>query len=96
MIRLLFLVILLGSIPGCAKPLVIDNGVQSRVFTPCTNDNFCFRDTYNIAWDSWCPMTERDYPVSYRTKQREYESNRIERILMPTEYAERAKNGGMR
>lgn len=67
----------------CATPLVIDNGTQSRVFTPCTNDSLCFRNTYNVAWDNGCSPHAQDYPVSYRTKQTEYESNRVEYILLP-------------
>lgn len=50
--RLLCLIVLLGAVSGCAKPVVIDNGTQSRVFIPCTNDNLCFKDTYNVAWDN--------------------------------------------
>jgi hypothetical protein len=69
---------------GCyATPLVIDNGTQSRVFTPCTNNNLCFRDTYNVTWDNGHSCYGRDYPVSYRSKQSEYESNRVEYILLP-------------
>lgn len=83
--RLLYLIVLLGAVSGCcAKPVVIDNGTQSRVFIPCTNDNLCFKDTYNVAWDNWCPSMYRDYPVSYRTKQSEYESSRVEYLLLPT------------
>jgi len=88
--RLICLVFLSSTISGCATPVIIDNGSQSRVFTPCTNNDFCFRDTYNIAWDnsrSCCPDYGRsycpDYPVSYRSKQSEYESNKVEYILLP-------------
>lgn len=81
--RLLLFAALLGLSSGCATPLVIDNGTQTRVFTPCTNDNFCFRNTYNIAWDTGHTFNNRDYPVTYRTKQTEYESNRVEYLLLP-------------
>ena len=83
--KLLCLIFLLGSVTGCARPLMIDNGIQSRVFTPCTNDNLCIRDSYNIAWDYTCSSSFPDYPVSYRTKQSEYQSNRVEYILRPNE-----------
>ena len=80
---LLCLAVLTCCASCCAKPVVIDNGVHTRVFTPCTDNNLCFRDTYNIAWDSWCTYGGHDYPVSYRTKQTEYESGKVEYILMP-------------
>jgi hypothetical protein len=81
--RLLWYIFLMSFISGCATPLIIDNGNQSRVFTPCTNNDLCFRDTYNVAWDNWCQYNCRDYPVSYRSKQSEYESNKVEYILLP-------------
>ncbi len=81
--KLLCFMFLMGAVSGCAKPVVIENGTQSRVFTPCTSDNLCFRDSYNIAWDYWCTSSQRDYPISYRTKQSEYESSRVEYILLP-------------
>ena len=92
------LLILLCLMSGCAaNPLVIDNGAQSRVFTPCTNDNLCFRDTYNIAWDGGCSSYNQSYPVSYRSKQSEYESNRVEYILLPQTFtANQAEWGGRR
>ena len=94
--RLLSILVLLGAVSGCAKPVVIDNGTQRRVFIPCTNDNLCFKDTYNVAWDNWCPSIYRDYPVSYRTKQSEYESNRVEYLLLPTSVVEREQIGVVR
>lgn len=82
--KLVLRLILLSSIlSGCATPLVIDNGAQSKVFIPCENDILCFRDTYNVAWDNRCPNVYRDFPVSYRTKQTEFESSRVEYILLP-------------
>lgn len=90
--------VLLGAISGCcAKPVVIDNGTQSRVFIPCTNDNLCFKDTYNVVWDKGCSSAYRDYPISYRTKQSEYESNRVEYLLLPTSVVmEREQTGVVR
>lgn len=83
---LLLLSFLISIISGCATPIIIDNGSQTRVFTPCTNNNLCFRDSYNIVWDNTSPYHCRDYPVSYRTKQSEYESNKVEYILLPRSY----------
>ena len=82
---------------GCTtKPLMLDNGVQQRVFTPCTDDKLCFRDTYDVSWDTWrnwcnwCDQGEvssrRDFPVTYRTKQMEYESRKVEYIYSPRNY----------
>ena len=95
--RMLCLIFLSSFGFGCATPLIIDNGNQRRVFIPCTNDNLCFRDTYNIVWDNWCPNNYRDYPVSYRTKQSEYESSKVEYILLPKSImTEQVQCGGVR
>jgi len=94
--RLLWLISLLCVLNGCATPLVIDNGVQTRVFTPCTNNEFCFRDTYNITWDRMCQY-DHGFPVSYRSKQSEYESNKVEYILLPkSNVADQEQFGGAR
>lgn len=90
---LLFLIAVsvLSIIAGCAngaKPVVIDNGTQSRMLVPCTNDNLCVRSGYEVAKDAWCTSScavgerccAQDYPVSYRSKSWEYESNRVEYI----------------
>lgn len=77
---------------GCvATPVTVDNGTQSRILVPCTNDALCVRNTYEVAKDVWCPqnclpgddLCRRDYPVSYRSKNWEYETNRVEYIYMP-------------
>jgi len=81
--RLFWCIFLLSFASGCATPLIIDNGYQRRVFIPCDNDDLCFRDTYNVAWDNGCKYNCRDYPVSYRTKLSEYQSNKTEYILLP-------------
>lgn len=96
--RLIFFMLLSGSLSGCyATPLVIDNGSQSRIFTPCTNDNLCLRDSYSVTWDHFCSSYAPDYPISYRTKQSEYESNRVEYVLLPkNEVVEPARCGGYR
>lgn len=94
--RLLCMIIMLGGISGCARPVIIGNDTHSRVFTPCANDSLCFRDTYNIAWDSTCSHSLPDFPVSYRSKQSEYQSSRVEYILKPNpvELENRIYGGG--
>ena len=77
------IVTILSAVAGCAGPVVIDDGVRSRVFIPCTQDNLCFRNTYGVAWDNYCS----NYPVSYRNNDYEYESRRVEWIYQPREYA---------
>lgn len=87
------LLLLMATIMGgcIARPVVVDNGTQSRIIIPCTNDALCVRNTYEIAKDVWCPQSclpgdylcRRDYPVSYRSKNWEYETNRVEYIYMP-------------
>lgn len=92
----IYLVILLlltvTVLSGCmATPVVVDNGTQTRLLVPCTDDTLCVRNTYEIAKDVWCPPScspgdyrcLRDYPVSYRSKSWEYETNRVEYIHMP-------------
>lgn len=94
---LLWCIFLSAFIYGCAAPLILDNGSQSRVFIPCTNNDLCFRDTYNVAWDNGCSYNYRDYPISYRTKQSEYESNKVEYILLNrTVIADQLQCGGGR
>lgn len=88
----LLLLLAAVAVTGCAaSPVVIDNGTQSRILVPCTNDALCVRNTYEVAKDVWCPqnclpgdyLCRRDYPVSYRSKNWEYETNRVEYIYMP-------------
>lgn len=81
--RLICFILLSSAISGCAIPIAIDNGNNRRVFTPCTNDDLCFRDAYTVAWDNWSQSTSNDFPVSYRTKQTEYISKKIEYIFVP-------------
>lgn len=79
------------GVPNTATPVVVDNGTQARVLVPCSNDNLCVRNSYEIAKDVWCPdncftggvCCQKDYPVSYRSKNWDYESNRVEYIYMP-------------
>lgn len=87
--RLLFFILLSCTVSGCvtSTPVVIDNGTRSRILTPCTTDSLCFRDGYEVAWDNWCPDAVADYPVSYRVKQSEYLSDRVEYILQPRKEA---------
>ncbi|MDD2900543.1 MAG: hypothetical protein PHI31_17765 [Desulfuromonadaceae bacterium] len=95
--RFTLFLILTCFMTGCATPLMIENGTQSRTFTPCTNDALCFRDSYHVAWDNGYPYGCQDFPVSYRSKQTEYESNRVEYILLPpAAVANQAEVGGGR
>ena len=95
--RLICFILLSCYLSGCATPLIIENGNQSRIFTPCTGDDFCFRDGYQVAWDSWSTGRSRDYPVSYRANQSEYLSNKAEYILVPDSISmERSQFGGAR
>jgi hypothetical protein len=90
---LIFLLLLVAAITGgcVATPVVVDNGTQSRILVPCVNDTLCVRATYEVARDVWCPTDcvsgdvrcRRDYPVSYRSKNWEYETNRVEYIYLP-------------
>lgn len=80
------LLLLTVAICGACAPqstLVVDNGVQSRVLVPCNDDALCVRGSYDVALDTWCPQGCKDYPVSYRTKQWEYESSRVEYVYLP-------------
>jgi hypothetical protein len=79
------LLIVIFVLAGCASKstVVVDNGVQSRVLVPCNDDALCVRSAYDVAIDMWCPQGCKDYPVSYRTKQWEYESSRVEYIYLP-------------
>ncbi|GFE60786.1 lipoprotein [Geobacter sp. AOG2] len=80
--RLLYLIFLLVAVSGCATPpIVMENHVQRKVFTPCASDTFCFQSAYDVTWDSWCNANDRqwprhgcggydyDYPVSSRSKE---------------------------
>ena len=82
--RWICFVLLSCALTGCATPVVIDDGTRTRTFNPCTTDALCFRDSYSLVWDNWCFNTQRDYPVTYRTKQYEYLSDRTEYILSPS------------
>lgn len=70
---------------GCTTvPVVMDNCFQRKTVTRCDNDLFCFRKTYDVAWDSSCQTGCTDqkaecgmcgvygtggYPVSYRSRE---------------------------
>ena len=98
----LFLVaaVVASTLFGCAngaRPVMVDNGTQSRMLIPCTNDNLCVRSGYEVAKDAWCSKgcaagdkcCNQDYPVSYRSKNWEYESNRYEYINNTHQQAEK-------
>ena len=64
----------------CATPVVVEDGVRSRVFIPCTQDNLCFRNTYGVTRDNSC---NSDYPVAHRNNDSVYDSTRYEWIYQP-------------
>lgn len=76
---LLGLLILAGSLSSCATPVTVTDGVHSRAFIPCANDELCIRNTYGISRDYYCS----DFPVSYRNNDAEYNSKRYEWIYQP-------------
>jgi hypothetical protein len=95
--RFTLFLILTCFVAGCATPVVIDNGTQTKVFTPCNNDGLCFKDSYHVAWDNGYQSGCQDFPISYRSKQSEYESNRVEYILLPqAEVNNQVEVGGRR
>lgn len=76
---LIGLLILTGSLSGCATPVAVTDGAHKRAFIPCSNDELCFRNTYGIARDNNCS----DFPVSYRNDDREYTTTNYEWIYRP-------------
>lgn len=62
--RLLALFGLVGVFAGCAAvppPVVMDSHFQRRTITLCDDDRFCFRRSYEVAWDARCvPQAEED------------------------------------
>lgn len=67
---------------GCVAtpPIVMESGFQRKVITPCDNDAFCFRHTYDVTWDAGCRKGDVEfgalcgalsqvYPVSYRSNE---------------------------
>ncbi len=97
--RLYWLVFLSGLISLGATSQVIDNGVQTQpaTSTPCQNYNPCLRDTYNVVWDNWCPFNCPDFPVSYRSKKYESDSEKVEYIMLSRpETTEQVPCGGVK
>jgi len=80
-------------ISGCAATtIVMDNNHHRKIITRCDNDIFCFRNTYDVAWDfsgqTGCSkhITEcgsrnnfnsNVYPVSYRSSEFVYANDPI-------------------
>ena len=79
MTRLIGLLILAGSLSGCATPVMVTDEVHRRAFIPCVNDELCFRNTYGIARDNSCS----DFPVAYRNNDREFTTANKEWIFQP-------------
>lgn len=62
---------------GAGHTTVVDDGIRSKIFSPCANNSICFADNlYAINWDNSCA----DYPVSYRAKQYGFETTRTEYV----------------
>ena len=76
---LIGLLVLAGSLAGCATPVMVTDGVHRRAFIPCANDEFCFRSTYGIVRDNYCS----DFPVAYRNDDREFNTTNFELIYQP-------------
>ena len=66
---------------GCASPVSFSDGLRNRVFIPCTDDAFCFRNTYGIAQERNC----NEFPVTFRNNEYEYRSNKYEWIYQTKE-----------
>ncbi len=71
----------------------LDGGTGQRMFSPCSDSRQCYRETYDLAWDSWCSSCNYSdircrpsVPVTYRSKQVEYDGNRVEYVFTPRYY----------
>lgn len=82
--RLYWLVFLAGLISLGATSQDMDNvnPTQTSVSNTSPDNNPCPQDTYNVAWDSWSPSNLPDFPVSYRAKKHEPNSNKVEYIML--------------
>lgn len=51
--NLRFLMFLTGVtlVSACSSPVVMQTDFQSKMITRCDNDIFCFRKSYDVAWD---------------------------------------------
>jgi hypothetical protein len=72
---------MLTMLAGCAAPVHLSDGMNERVFTPCTDDAFCFRNSYGVAREHNC----NEFPVTFRNNEFEYKSNKYEWIYQTTE-----------
>jgi len=85
--RLYWLVFLAGLISLGAASQDMDNGNQPQqpsAPTAAQDSNSCPKDAYNVAWDSWSATDQPDFPVSYRAKKRDPNSNKVEYIMLCT------------
>jgi hypothetical protein len=65
---------ILTMLAGCAMPVHVSDGTRERVFTPCADDAFCFRNTYGVVRELNC----NEFPVTFRNEGFEYRSNKFE------------------
>jgi len=80
-----YLLIVVALFSGCAKPVMVTDGVHRRAFIPCEKDELCIRNTYGISRDYYCS----DFPVAYRNNDSEYNAKRYEWIYQPKEIVQK-------
>jgi len=86
--KLLLIILMIGFVSGCAAPpITMVDDFRGKKITRCDNDTFFFRETYSVAWDHPCKIEcycndclfhsscydSAGYPVSYRSKEYNYE-----------------------
>ena len=67
---------IITMLAGCVGPVHVSDGTRDRVFVPCTDDAFCFRNTYGIVQEQNC----NNFPVTFRNNEYEYKLNKYEWI----------------
>ena len=72
---------ILTMLAGCATPVHLSDGMNERIFTPCTDDAFCFRNSYGVAREHNC----NEFPVTFRNNEYEYKANKFEWIYQTNE-----------
>jgi len=82
--RLYWLVFLAGLISLGAASQDVDNGSQQQTAASnaAQNSTTCPKDAYNVVWDSWSAADHPDFPVSYRAKKHDPNSNKVEYIML--------------
>jgi len=88
---LLFLSLLGCVSGCASPPIYMVDDFHGKKITRCDNDAFCFRETYSVAWDHSCQSScykyrnncsshlnncdSAGYPVSYRSREDDYEED---------------------